>query len=124
VVGAELVVSDRGGDVTYHGPGQLVGYPVVNVPTAPRSVPSHVHGIEQVVIDTVAELGVTAGRLAGYPGGWGDAEGAGAFDARAGAQRRPRHGLVRPDCAVRHPGQGGDVARRRRGRRLDARGGR
>jgi lipoic acid synthetase len=75
VVGAELVVSDRGGDVTYHGPGQLVGYPVVNVPTAPRSVPSHVHGIEQVVIDTVAELGVTAGRLAGYPGVWVDAEG-------------------------------------------------
>ncbi len=75
VVGADLVHSDRGGDVTYHGPGQLVAYPVVNVPTAPRSVPSHVHGIEQVVIDTLAELGVQAGRLAGYPGVWVDAEG-------------------------------------------------
>jgi lipoic acid synthetase len=74
-VGAELVVSDRGGDVTYHGPGQLVAYPVVNVPTAPRSVPSHVHGIEQVVIDTLAELGVPAGRLAAYPGVWVDADG-------------------------------------------------
>src|SRR5580704_5752461 len=76
VVGAELVATDRGGDVTYHGPGQLVAYPVVNVPTAPRSVPSHVEGIEQIVIDTLAELGVRAGRLAGYPGVWVDADGA------------------------------------------------
>jgi lipoic acid synthetase len=75
LVGADLVASDRGGDVTYHGPGQLVAYPVVNVPTAPRSVPSHVHGIEQVVIDTLAELGLGADRLAGYPGVWVDAAG-------------------------------------------------
>jgi len=74
-VGADLVMSDRGGDVTYHGPGQLVAYPVVNVPTAPRSVPAHVHGIEQVVIDTLAELGLDAGRLPGYPGVWVDAQG-------------------------------------------------
>ena len=74
-VGAELVDSDRGGDVTYHGPGQLVAYPIVNVPTAPRSVPCHVHGIEQVVMDTLADLGVRAGRLAGYPGVWVESEG-------------------------------------------------
>jgi lipoic acid synthetase len=106
VVGAELVVSDRGGDVTYHGPGQLVGYPVVNVPTAPRSVPSHVHGIEQVVIDTVAELGVTAGRMAGYPGVWVDAEGSAprkicAIGVRV-TRGRSMHGLalnVDPDMA-------------------------
>jgi len=73
LVGAELVASDRGGDVTYHGPGQLVGYPIVNVPTAPRSIPCHVHGIEQVVIDTLADLGVHAGRLAGFPGVWVEA---------------------------------------------------
>ncbi len=75
LVGAELVASDRGGDVTYHGPGQLVAYPIVNVPTAPRSIPCHVHGIEQVVIDTLADLGVHAGRLAGFPGVWVDAGG-------------------------------------------------
>src|SRR5580698_6797304 len=62
-VGAEIVVSDRGGDVTYHGPGQLVAYPIVSVPTAPRSLPCHVHGIEQVVIDTLADLSIAAGRL-------------------------------------------------------------
>ena len=74
-VGADLVQADRGGDVTYHGPGQLVAYPVVSVPTASRSVPSHVHGIEQVVIDTLDDLGVCAGRLDGYPGVWVDVNG-------------------------------------------------
>jgi len=76
LVGADLVASDRGGDVTYHGPGQLVAYPVVNVPTAPRSVPAHVHAIEQVVIDALDEFDLAAGRLAGYPGVWVDAQGA------------------------------------------------
>ena len=42
-VGAELVQADRGGDVTYHGPGQLVGYPMVDVPPGRAPVPSHVH---------------------------------------------------------------------------------
>jgi lipoic acid synthetase len=75
-VGAELVRSDRGGDVTYHGPGQLVGYPVFEVPTAPGSSPCHVHRIEQAVIDALAELGLSnAGRLEGYPGVWVDADG-------------------------------------------------
>jgi lipoic acid synthetase len=105
-VGAQLVETDRGGDVTYHGPGQLIAYPVVNVPTAPRSVPSHVHGIEQVVIDTLAEFGVRAGRLAGYPGVWVDAEGPAprkicAIGVRV-TRGRSMHGLalnVHPDMA-------------------------
>lgn len=75
-VGAELVRSDRGGDVTYHGPGQLVGYPILSVPTGPGSMPCHVHRIEQLVIDVLADLGLpTAGRLEGYPGVWVDPEG-------------------------------------------------
>jgi lipoyl synthase len=74
-VGAELVHTDRGGDVTYHGPGQLVGYPILDVPPGPDSVPRHVHGVEQVVIDALADLGVRAGRLSGYPGVWVDPEG-------------------------------------------------
>jgi lipoic acid synthetase len=72
-VGAELERSDRGGDVTYHGPGQLVGYPIVSVPTAPGSMPCHVHRIEQLVIDVLDRLGLPgAGRLEGYPGVWVD----------------------------------------------------
>jgi lipoic acid synthetase len=106
LVGADLVHSDRGGDVTYHGPGQLVAYPVVNVPTAPRSVPSHVHGIEQAVIDTLADLGLKAGRLAGFPGVWIDAEGSAprkicAIGVRV-TRGRSMHGLalnVDPDMA-------------------------
>jgi lipoic acid synthetase len=70
-VGAELVRSDRGGDVTYHGPGQLVGYPILTVPTGPGSSPRHVHRIEQLVIEVLADLGLPgAGRLDGYPGVW------------------------------------------------------
>jgi lipoic acid synthetase len=71
-VGAELVAVKRGGDITYHGPGQLVGYPIVSV--ADRlGAADHVHGVEDLVIETLAELGLPgAGRLADYPGVWVD----------------------------------------------------
>jgi lipoyl synthase len=75
-VGAELVVADRGGDVTYHGPGQLVGYPIRTVPTRVGSTPAYVHGIEQLLIDTLADLGLPGtGRLPDYPGVWVDPAG-------------------------------------------------
>jgi lipoic acid synthetase len=75
-VGAELVRSNRGGDVTYHGPGQLVGYPILSVPMGPNASPAHVHRIEQVVIDALADVGLPgAGRLDGCPGVWVDAGG-------------------------------------------------
>jgi lipoic acid synthetase len=70
-VGAQLVRADRGGDVTYHGPGQLVGYPVLSIPLAPGAVPDYVHALEQLVIDTCAALGLPGtGRLPGRPGVW------------------------------------------------------
>ena len=73
--GAQICKADRGGDVTYHGPGQLVGYPVLDVPVGPGSVPSFVHRIEQLVIDVLADLGLPgAGRLDRYPGVWVGAE--------------------------------------------------
>lgn len=69
--GAEIAHSDRGGDVTYHGPGQLVGYPVLDLPMAPGAIPGHVHRMEQLVIEVLAALGLEgAGRLEGYPGVW------------------------------------------------------
>ncbi|MGI8792124.1 MAG: lipoyl synthase [Acidimicrobiales bacterium] len=70
-VGAELIDTDRGGDVTYHGPGQLVGYPIVSVPMGPDATPKYVHDIEQLVIDSLNDVGLTgASRLSDYPGVW------------------------------------------------------
>ena len=69
--GIEVVRADRGGDVTYHGPGQLVGYPICSVPMAPGAMPAWVGAIEQLVIESLARLGLSdAGRLPGYPGVW------------------------------------------------------
>lgn len=70
-VGAEVYRVDRGGDVTYHGPGQLVGYPIVSVDLGPGAIPAYVHGVEQLVIDTLRDLGLRdVGRLAELPGVW------------------------------------------------------
>jgi lipoic acid synthetase len=74
-VGAELVPTDRGGDVTYHGPGQLVGYPILTVPGkrggGMADTVAYVRSVEQLVIDTLADLGLTdVGRLRDYPGVW------------------------------------------------------
>ena len=70
-VGAELLWVDRGGDITYHGPGQLVGYPVFSVPSGPSATPCYVHDVEQLVIDVLAGVGLPdVGRLDGYPGVW------------------------------------------------------
>ena len=74
-VGADLVTVDRGGDVTYHGPGQLVGYPIRSVGAGPHHGPEHVRQVEDVVIGALVGLGVPAervGRLEGYPGVWID----------------------------------------------------
>src|SRR3954452_20666001 len=81
-VGAELVWTDRGGDVTYHGPGQLVGYPVVTrrpkfgPNTGLADTKTYVHEVEQILIDALAAVGLPgAGRLADYPGVWVEPEG-------------------------------------------------
>jgi lipoic acid synthetase len=72
-VGVDLVHTNRGGDVTYHGPGQLVGYPILSWPDGPDATPSYVRSVEQVVIDACADLGLPGlGRLPDYPGVWVD----------------------------------------------------
>jgi lipoic acid synthetase len=70
-VGAVLEQTDRGGDVTYHGPGQLVGYPIISVPDDPSAGPAHVHRLEDLVIGTLEDVGLPgATRLPEYPGVW------------------------------------------------------
>ncbi len=72
-LGAPLIRTDRGGDVTYHGPGQLVGYPILTWPNSPGATPAYVRSVEQLIIDVCADLGLAgAGRLPGYPGVWVD----------------------------------------------------
>jgi lipoic acid synthetase len=71
-VGADFVAVKRGGDITYHGPGQLVGYPILNIDLA-IGASRHVCEVEQLVIDTLTEIGVPrAGRMEGYAGVWLD----------------------------------------------------
>jgi lipoyl(octanoyl) transferase len=68
--GIEFHPSDRGGDITYHGPGQIVGYPIFDLRKWKRDVVAYVRTIELVIIGTLAEFGIQAGRLEGCTGVW------------------------------------------------------
>src|SRR5579872_5074288 len=70
--GIDLHQSDRGGDVTYHGPGQIVAYPIMDLREWKRDVGAFVRGIEQVLIDTLEEFGITARRIPKLTGVWVD----------------------------------------------------
>jgi lipoate-protein ligase B len=72
--GAQVIHSDRGGDVTYHGPGQLVGYPILLLDESERDVPRYVRRLEEAVIRTLAGYGIAAGREPEFPGVWVGAE--------------------------------------------------
>ena len=97
-VGAEIHQVDRGGDVTYHGPGQLVGYPIRHLGDRP-AVAEHVHRLEAVLIAVLADLGITGRRLPAYPGVWTERGKVAAIGVRA-AHRVTTHGFalnVAPD---------------------------
>jgi lipoyl(octanoyl) transferase len=64
--------TDRGGDVTYHGPGQIVGYPIFDLREWKRDVVAYVRAVEQVIIDTLEQFGIEAGRVTGATGVWVD----------------------------------------------------
>ena len=107
-VGAELVEVQRGGDVTYHGPGQLVGYPIMSL--APKHGESgfadtraYVFSVEQVVIDALRELGLPdVGRKGEFPGVWVEPDGPrprkicaiGVRVGRGSTDRRTMHGFA------------------------------
>lgn len=72
--GTPVINVDRGGKITWHGPGQLVGYPIMRLPE-PIDVVGYVRWLEQVLIDTIAEFGVTGQRVGGRSGVWVDVNG-------------------------------------------------
>jgi len=70
--GVSLFETDRGGDITYHGPGQLVGYPILNLAEIRRDVAWYVRSLEEAMIRATADFGVAARRVAGRTGVWVD----------------------------------------------------
>jgi lipoate-protein ligase B len=68
--GVEVVHTDRGGDITYHGPGQLVGYPILDLHGHYLDLHRYLRDIEEVVIRALAHCGIAGGRHPGYTGVW------------------------------------------------------
>ncbi len=69
-IGAQVFETDRGGDITYHGPGQLVGYPILDLTRHRRDVAWYMRSLEEVFIGVAAGFGIRAGRLNGVTGVW------------------------------------------------------
>jgi len=68
--GIDIFTIERGGDITYHGPGQLVGYPIFHLKKALAGLRKYVWSIEEVLIRTLKEFGIDAGRIEGLRGVW------------------------------------------------------
>jgi lipoyl(octanoyl) transferase len=81
-LGITVEETGRGGDVTYHGPGQIVGYPIVDLRPDRQDVHRYVRDLEEVMIRTCADYGLEAGRIAGLTGTWIGAEKIGAIGVR------------------------------------------
>lgn len=69
-IDAEFVENDRGGDITYHGPGQVVGYPILDLDRYFTDVHKYLRYLEEVIIKTCEDYGVEAGRIKGLTGVW------------------------------------------------------
>ncbi|MPZ48329.1 MAG: lipoyl(octanoyl) transferase LipB [Dehalococcoidia bacterium] len=80
--GAEVIESDRGGDVTFHGPGQIVGYPIISLKRRALGPVDYVRGLEETLILTLARFGLTSERVTGRPGVWLGGDKIGAIGVR------------------------------------------
>jgi lipoic acid synthetase len=68
--GISLFFIDRGGDVTYHGPGQLVGYPILDLRERRKDLHRYVYNLEEVILQTLRDFSIDADRDEGHPGVW------------------------------------------------------
>jgi len=83
-LGAPLLSVDRGGDITFHGPGQLIAYPVIDLGAQPRGVQRYVRGLEETIIRTLAGYGIGGEREEGLTGVWVGGEKIAAIGVRVG----------------------------------------
>ncbi len=82
-LGADVIRIDRGGDVTYHGPGQLVGYPIIDLSRRQRDLHAYVRTLEAIVTDALAAWGLRGEVIAGLTGVWVDGEKVAAIGIKA-----------------------------------------
>lgn len=73
-IDTEYIETDRGGDITYHGPGQIVGYPILDLDQHFTDIHKYLRYLEEVIIRTCADFGIKAGRIDGLTGVWVDRE--------------------------------------------------
>ncbi len=93
-LGVELFEAGRGGDVTYHGPGQLVGYPILDLKPDHRDLLAYLRDLETMLIAAVGELGVRAARIPGLTGVWVDDRKVAAIGVRVSSGWITSHGFA------------------------------
>jgi lipoyl(octanoyl) transferase len=93
-LGAVLHRVDRGGDITFHGPGQLVGYPILDLNRLGISVIGYVRGLEEVLIRALSVFGVDGARIEGFPGVWVGKEKVAAIGVKVNARKITSHGFA------------------------------
>jgi len=85
---------DRGGDITFHGPGQLVGYPVLDMKKMNLDIRQYIEKLENVIIRSIAGFGISASRVAGFPGAWVDNDKIAAIGVKINAAGISSHGFA------------------------------
>lgn len=83
-LGAPVIETDRGGDITFHGPGQLIAYPIIDLRRAGLSVVSYVRSLEETIVRTLREYGIDGGTECGLTGVWVGADKIAAIGVRVG----------------------------------------
>jgi lipoyl(octanoyl) transferase len=92
--GVALVESDRGGDITYHGPGQVVGYPILKLSQHGGDLLGYLRNLEETLIRALASYGITAGRIPGLTGVWVGEEKIAAIGVKLSASGVTHHGFA------------------------------